>query len=230
MSFTIKFNLDHNISIRQTASSCAGISTINSHVASNYKSFHIQTIKQKSIADIWNEKYIETWNLNPFDVLLSEIRNTALYKHPSLFLYLLHNFLEIFNTRYSISWTYFDSFNKELQQLIKELNMYTNVIGIIICDVAECGLRSSKFYFNICQRLAFVRQCCNSCDVIIICTTTIYDCVQRIDNMHLQSTLKFQPTNRSTVLPPVSKVISASSYNSANKRCEWNSLFYLSNI
>jgi len=49
MSFTITFNLDCNISIRQTVNSHAGISIINSRMASNYKSFRTETIKQNPI-------------------------------------------------------------------------------------------------------------------------------------------------------------------------------------
>jgi len=55
MSFTITFNLDCNISIRQTANSHAGISIINSRMASNYKSFRVETIKQKSNLSIFNK-------------------------------------------------------------------------------------------------------------------------------------------------------------------------------
>lgn len=70
--------------------------------------------------------------------------------------------------------------------------------------------------------------------VIIICTTTLYDCepykgsttsiYRAHSNFNQRIDLPF------CISPPVSKVISASRYNSANKPCERNILYFISQI
>lgn len=126
------------------------------------------------------------------------------------------------------------SINKEsrLQQLIKELNAYTiayiNTIGIIICIVAGCSLRPSKFYFSVrvsASRLSGLQQLRY---VIIICAAKLYDCeshkgsatsIHRAhSNFNQRIDLPFCTS------PLVSKVIPASMYDSANKWCERNVL------